>query len=100
MEPTNPENWHALTKQYAEKVRTDARLPKAVAKEYLLKGLDCDEKALAINPDYFDALTLRAFLLRRRAALYEPDAAMQRKLIAQAEICEQRALAVRGKKEP
>jgi tetratricopeptide (TPR) repeat protein len=81
LEPKNPQGYQLLATYYWEKAYKDHRLTSAQRKEYLEKGLAATDKALALNPDYADALTYKNLLLRmegneetdlaKRAALYK-----------------------------
>jgi tetratricopeptide (TPR) repeat protein len=84
MEPNNPEAWHTMGPYYYEKAFKDSKLPKETAKKYVMRGLEVEDKALAINPDYFEALAFKNILLRQEA-LYEKDPSVQKKLISQAD---------------
>jgi cytochrome c-type biogenesis protein CcmH/NrfG len=96
--PNNPESWYRLADSYSAKVKRDVALPAEVAKQYLASGLKAASSALALNPNYYEALLLNGVLLRQSAA-YEKDPASQKKLIAEAEAFKQRAsvLEARGK---
>ena len=74
-EPNNPEAWHTIGGFYQDKVFRDKKLAQAkVALDYTLKGIEAEDKALALNPEYFEALTFKNILLRQQA-LYEKDPA-------------------------
>lgn len=96
-EPSNPESWYTLAKLYSEKVQKDAHLPRDLAKKYVMRGLEVESKALAINPDYYEALSLKDILLRQRAQ-YEKEPGVRKMLIAEADVYRALAAAARGKK--
>lgn len=98
MEPKNPEAWQMIASYYQQKVFLDKRLPRAQALDYTLKGLEAADKALALSPDYLDAVTYKNILLRQEA-LYEKDPAKQKALLAEAEILYKRALELKAKQE-
>lgn len=83
-EPTNPEAWHTIATYYTDEVIRDKRLAPAKAKEYVLAGLEADDKALALNANYFEALTYKNILLRQQATL-EKDPKKQKELLDQAQ---------------
>jgi tetratricopeptide (TPR) repeat protein len=81
LEPKNPTGWQLVATYYWEKAYKDHRLSTAEKKEYISKGIAATDKALALNPDYSEALTYKNLLLRmqgneetdmaKRAALYK-----------------------------
>lgn len=95
-EPNNPEAWHTIGGFYQSKVYQDKRLPKAQALDYTLKGLAAEDKALQLNPEYFEALSFKNILLRQQA-LYEKDPARVKQLIEEAQELYDKAMAVQKK---
>lgn len=83
-EPNNPEAWQTIATYYQDEAFRDKRLPPAKAKEYVLAGLEATDKALSLNPNYFEALTYKNILLRQQAT-YEKDPKKQKDLLDQAE---------------
>jgi tetratricopeptide (TPR) repeat protein len=91
LEPKNPQGFQLLATYYWEKAYKDHRLTSAQKKEYIEKGLAATDKALALNPDYADALTYKNLLLRmegneetdmaKRAALYKEADELRNKAI-------------------
>lgn len=81
LDPKNPTGWQLVATYYWEKAYKDHRLSTAEKKDYIAKGIDATDKALALNPDYSEALTYKNLLLRmlgneetdmaKRAALYK-----------------------------
>jgi tetratricopeptide (TPR) repeat protein len=81
LEPKNPTGWQLVATYYWEKAYKDHRLSAAEQKDYIAKGIEATDKALALNPDYSEALTYKNLLLRmqgnaetdmaKRAALYK-----------------------------
>jgi tetratricopeptide (TPR) repeat protein len=96
MEPNNPEAWHSMAPYYSEKAMKDFKLPKDKAKQYVMRGLEVEDKALSLNPDYFEALAYKNILLRQRANL-EKDPALQKRLLAEADDLKQKAEAMQKK---
>ena len=62
--------------------------------ELARQGIALEDKALAINPDYVDALTYKNIFLRVEANL-TPEAARQRELMDQANALRNRAIEIR-----
>jgi tetratricopeptide (TPR) repeat protein len=96
MEPNNPEAWHAMGPYYSEKALKDTKLSKDQAKKYVMRGLEVEEEALKINPEYFEALAFKNILLRQQAN-YEKDPAVQKKLLADADVIKAKAEDIRKK---
>ena len=95
-EPNNPEAWHTIGSYIQDKVHRDKDLTKAEQMKYILAGIAADDKALALNSEYFEALTYKNILLRMQANL-EKDPAKQKLLIQQADDYQKKALAIRDK---
>ena len=89
-EPNNPDAWLRLAEFYSEKVRTDTRLPSALARQHVMSGLKAVGRALNLDPDDRDALIVNIVLLVQRSR-YEPDPALRQRLIEQAEALKRRA---------
>jgi len=91
LEPKNPQGYQLLATYYWEKAYKDHRLTSPQKKEYIGKGLEATDKALALNPEYADALTYKNLLLRmqgneetdmaKRAALYKEADDLRNKAI-------------------
>jgi tetratricopeptide (TPR) repeat protein len=84
MEPNNPEAWHQMGPYYSEKAMKDLKLPKETARKYVMRGLEVEDKALAINPEFWSAMAYKNILLRQQAT-YEKDPAKQKELLSQAD---------------
>ena len=96
LEPSNPEAWHVIGSYYQDKIFQEEkfkpkRIKDAVLRDYAIKGIAAEDKALAINPNYYEAVTFKNILLRMQAA-YEKDPAYQKRLIAEADVLYARAL--------
>lgn len=96
-EPTNPEAFYTISAFFEEKVRRDFRLPAPVKKDYIRRGLDAADKALALNDNYMEALAYKNILLRHQAGI-ETDRAKQAALIKEADQLRDRAIALRKQK--
>jgi tetratricopeptide (TPR) repeat protein len=91
LDPKNPSGYQLLATYYWEKVYKDHRLSTAQKKEYLVKGIEATDKALALNPEYGDALSFKNLLLRlegneetdmaKRAAYYKQADELRNKAI-------------------
>jgi tetratricopeptide (TPR) repeat protein len=93
IEAANPEAWHTIGTFYQDKVFRDKTLSRGVARDFVLAGIEAEDKALALNPNYAEALIFKNILLRQQA-LYESDPAVQRALIAEADSLRDRGMAI------
>jgi len=84
LEPNNPQGYHMIGSYYQDAVAKDFRLPPAKKKEYVLKGIEAEDKALSLNPNYVEALVYKNILLRQQANL-ETDRDLQQRLIKEAD---------------
>lgn len=96
LEPNNPEAWHTMATYLQEKAWKDHTLPAAKAKEYIDRGIAADDKAIGLNPEYYEALTYKQILLRMKAN-YEKNPAAQKALIDEADKIKARANEVQKK---
>jgi predicted Zn-dependent protease len=95
-EPNNPEAYHYMATFYQDEVAKDYTLKPAVKKEYIMKGIEMDDKALALNPNYIEAMIFKNILLRQQATV-EKDPAVQKRLIDQAEQIRNKAMELQKK---
>jgi tetratricopeptide (TPR) repeat protein len=84
LEPNNPEGYHRVATFYWEKANKDYRLSQGEKRDYILKGLAMEDKALSLNPDYMEAMTYKNILLRMQANT-EKDPAKQKDLLNEAD---------------
>jgi tetratricopeptide (TPR) repeat protein len=91
LEPNNPEGYHRLAVFYWEKAFRDHRLAKPEKVEYLQKGIDAEDKALGLNPNYAEAMTYKNILLRLQAN-ETTDREKQAALIREADQLRSRAM--------
>jgi tetratricopeptide (TPR) repeat protein len=91
LEPNNPQGYHLMGSYYQEKAAKDFRISPAQKKEYNLKGIEAENKALELNPNYVDAMVYKNIMLRQLANL-ETDRAKQQDLIKQADDLRNRAM--------
>lgn len=96
LEPNNPEAHYAVATYYWDEAYRNTRLNEAQKREYVKNGLTAVDKAIALNPDYVEALTYRGLLLRVEAAM-EKDAARQKALLSEAGQLQEKAVALKKK---
>jgi tetratricopeptide (TPR) repeat protein len=93
----NPEAWQTIAIYYQDEARKDSRLRDNEKRDYVLKGIQAVDKALAIKPDYSDAMTYKGLLLRLQANL-EKDPAKQQALLKEANDLRDKSEELRKKK--
>jgi tetratricopeptide (TPR) repeat protein len=96
-EPDNPEAFHTIATYYWDKAFRDFRLGDAEKKEYVIKGIEAADRALALKDDYIDALTYKNLLLRLQANL-EKDPKVQQDLIKEADRLRELAIDLQKRK--
>src|SRR4051812_46357000 len=96
-ESNNPEAWQTIAVYYQDAARKDTKLKDAEKRDYITKGLAAVDKALAIKPDYGDAMTYKGLLLRLAANL-EKDPAKQQDLLKKAKEMQDQSEEIRKKK--
>src|SRR3954469_16420201 len=84
LEPNNPEGYHRVATFYWEKANKDYRLSAGDKRDYIMKGLAMEDKALGLNPEYMEAMTYKNILLRMQANT-EKDPGKQKLLIDEAD---------------
>jgi tetratricopeptide (TPR) repeat protein len=97
LEPTNPEAHHLVATYYQEKASKDFRISPAQKREYILKGIEADNKALALNPAYIEAMIYKNILLRLQANV-ETDRNRQQQLLKEADELRNKAIELQKKK--
>jgi TonB family protein len=85
---------HVVATYYWEKATKDAALLPAERYTYITAGLAADDRALAINPDFVDALVYKALLLQQRAML-EADPLQKGRTLAESTALRTRAIEIR-----
>ena len=94
LEPTVPETQYTLgTIAWAHANRDVADAGGRML--FILEGLELENRALNVNPDYAEAMTYKSILLRMQATL-TTNAAIQAELIAEANTLRNRVLALKG----
>ena len=91
LDPNNPQGYHLIGSYYQEKASKDFRLTPAQKAEYNAKGIEAENKALSLNPNYIEALVYKNILLRQQA-LVEKDPAKQKALISEADQLRSKAM--------
>jgi tetratricopeptide (TPR) repeat protein len=95
-EPNNPEAYHYMATFYQDYIQRQFKLTKAQQHAYALKGIAAEDKAIALNPNYAEAMIYKNILLRQQANT-EKDPAVQKALIAQAEELRTKGIAIQKK---
>jgi tetratricopeptide (TPR) repeat protein len=95
-EPNNPDAWHTMAAYYWDETYRDGRLTPQTKKDYIDKGITADDKALAINPEYAEAMVYKGILLRAKASTIK-DPAQQKALIDEADKLKEKALEIQKK---
>jgi tetratricopeptide (TPR) repeat protein len=96
IEPNNPEAFYTISTYYWDKAYRDFRLKEPEKREFVLKGIEQVDKALALKADYMEALTYKNLLLRLQANL-EKDTAKQSALLKEADKLRDQALDLQKK---
>lgn len=89
--PSNPAHHQQIGVFYWEKAFRDHTLMREQKMVYILSGIAALDRALAIDPDYQEALIYKNILLRLQAT-YTTDISEQRRLIAEADTLRSRAM--------
>jgi TonB family protein len=89
--PTDPEGPYVLAVFYWEKAYRDKALLPAEQLRYIMSGIEATDRALALKPDYLEALTYKNLLLRMQASL-ETDPFRKQQLVAEADALRNRAI--------
>jgi tetratricopeptide (TPR) repeat protein len=98
LEPNNPEGYHRVATFYWEKANKDYRISAGEKRDYILKGLAMEDKALGLNPDYMEAMTYKNILLRMQANT-EKDPKKQHDLIDEADKLRNKVIDAQKKKQ-
>ena len=91
--PADAAAQHVIATFYYEKTR-DQSISADERRDYIARGLEAEDRALQINPDYVEALVYKNILLRTKA-LTEPDPVVKEALIREADALRNRALELR-----
>ena len=93
LDPSNPSGYQILVTFLFEKARAPGLSP-AERIAYTRQGVAAADRALALEPEFTEALVYKSLLLRTQAGL-EADPASQRALLNEADALRSRALALR-----
>jgi len=96
-EPNNPEAFYFIGTFFWEKAYRDFTLKESQKREYVAKGMEAIDKAMALKPDYMEAITYKNLLLRSQALL-EKDPKVQQALLKEADQFRDRATQLQKKK--
>ena len=91
LDPTDPAAPQLVATFYWEKAYKDHKLLPAEQHQYVMNGIAATDRALALKPDYVNALTYKNLLLRMRANL-ETDPVLKQQLLAEADTLRNRAI--------
>ena len=97
LKPDDPQGHQLVAVYYFDKSNKDVRLSAAQKRAYAQKGIAAADRALALNPEYSDALIYKNLLMRVLANT-ETDRAKQQELIRQADQLRNRAIELNKKK--
>jgi tetratricopeptide (TPR) repeat protein len=97
-EPNNPEAHHVISTSYWNEAYKNFKLTEADKRKYIQAGIEEADKALALKPDYFEALTYKNLLLRSMA-LVEKDPGRQQALLKQADTLRDKAQELQKQKQ-
>ena len=92
LQPESAEAQHRIAVFFWDKTRADAKLDPATKLSYIMQGLDAENQALRLQPDYAEAMTYKNILLRLQANL-STDPAEKAQLIAEADELRNRVIA-------
>src|SRR5262245_10995937 len=93
LDPTDHTAPQLVATYYWEKAFKDHGLLPADQLRYVMNGIAATDRALALKPDYMEAMTYKNLLLRLRANL-ETDPVQKQQLIAEADALRSRAVAL------
>jgi len=98
LNPKDPEGYHRIAVFYWDKANKDFRLSLNDKRDYIMKGLAMEDKALGLNPDYVEAMTYKNILLRLQANT-EKDPNKQKDLINEADKLRNKVMDMQKKKQ-
>jgi TonB family protein len=99
LEPSNAEGYQILATYYYEKAAKDPSLTPADKEKLLEAGLGATDRALAAEPEYFQALVYKNIMLRLKANLVT-DPTERQALITEADALRARAMELQKKNAP
>ena len=97
LDPTDPTSPQIIATYYWEKAYRDQKSLSADRLRYALSGIAATDRALALKPDYVDALVYKNLLLRVQADLVT-DPLQKKDLLAEADALRNRALELKNQR--
>ena len=97
LDPADPQPFYQMAVFCEEKVRKDAALASAQRADYLAAGVEAVDQAIALRPDYFEALVYKGLLLHQQAR-FETDPASRRTLVDEADRLQRQAIELRNQR--
>lgn len=97
IKPDDPQGHQLVATYYWEKAQKDHRLSNDQKKDYITKGIAAADRALALNPEYIEALTYKNILLRMQGNL-ETDMAKRTALYKEADELRNKAMELSKRK--
>ena len=97
-EPDNPEAHHLIATYYWDKVYRDFRLTDDEKRTLIEAGIASEDRAIALNDTYFEALTYKNLLLRLQANV-ETNRATQQALLREADELRDRAIEIQAQQQ-
>jgi len=97
IKPDDTQGHQLVSTYYWEKAQKDHTLSNAQRKDYIMKGLEAADRALALNPEYIEALTYKNILLRMQGNL-ETDMAKRTALYKEADELRNKAMELSKRK--
>lgn len=95
--PDDPQGHQLVATYYWEKAQKDHTLSNPQKKDYIMKGIEAANRALALNSEYIEALTYKNILLRMQGNL-ETDMARRTALYKEADELRNKAMELSKKK--
>lgn len=96
---SNPQRHQLVAVYYWEKAQKDQRLSPADKAQYLQSGIAATDRAMALDPDYVEALTYKNIMLRMQGNM-ETDAVRRQALFAEADTLRNRAIELHKSRPP
>lgn len=97
IQPNDPQGHQLVATYYWEKAQKDHTLSNAQKRDYIMKGLEATDRALALNSEYIEALTYKNILLRMQGNL-ETDMARRTALYKEADELRNKAMELTKRK--
>jgi len=98
LEPALAEPPHRVGAMFWDKVRGDSSLDASRKQSYIRQGVEAEDRALALQPDYLEAVTYKSLLLRLQAS-GSTDPMEQRRLIEEADALRDRAITLQRQRQ-